>query len=314
MHESAASATTSRIGLKQTEGVVYHHLCAIVETSLRRSSKNNGEAIRIVDLGCGSGRLMALLHKRLTAEFPNLSIEILGFDVGESKVQPESFFRDCIVSLQAVDPAIDWEKRVAVISAAETWPFADSSVDFILSNQVLEHVNDHQQVFAEISRVLKPKGISAHIFPLKSCYQEGHVKIPFAHWVRPDETLVSYIKLCSLLGVGPWKRYRKTPSSVSLDLFARMNRDFIAFETNYIDEDDILNFCKRARLRPSYEFTEALYVNKIRSMLSKPHIYDLNPPTSIWSVLRFKFLKRAHCVTLSLSKDNAYVNYGFHTA
>ncbi|MCA3040385.1 MAG: hypothetical protein ING37_07265 [Rhodocyclaceae bacterium] len=93
-----------------------------------------------------------------------------------------------------------------------------------------------------------------------------------------------------------------------------MNRDFIAFETNYIDENDIAGFCKMARLRPSYEFTEALYTNKMRSVLSRPLVYELSPSTSIWSVIRFKFLKRAHCITLSLSKDNTYVNRGFHTA
>jgi ubiquinone/menaquinone biosynthesis C-methylase UbiE len=289
-------------------------MCAVVETKLRERPQPVAETIRIVDMGCGSGRLMGLLQMRLAKEFPSLHFEIYGFDVMESKVQPESFFHDCLDFLSSVDPKIDWLKRVSVISVAEQWPFADSSVDFVLSNQVLEHVNDHQRVFAEIARVLKPKGVSAHIFPLRSCYQELHVKLPFAHWVRPDNTLVSYIKFCSLLGMGTWKRYRKTQSSVSLDVFARMNRDFIAFDTNYIDEKDILALSKQARLLPSYEFTECLYVNKFRSIFARPLVYNLRPPLSIWAVLRFKLLKRVSGITLTLSKDNTYVNHGFHTA
>jgi len=38
------------------------------------------------------------------------------------------------------------------------FPLADSSVDFVLSSEVLEHVYDTENAFAEINRVLKVGG------------------------------------------------------------------------------------------------------------------------------------------------------------
>lgn len=294
--------------------VVYQHLCAVVETTLRQRSDSVSSAIRIVDMGCGSGRLISLLHSRLRQQFPKTAFEIFGFDVIESKVQRLAFLDECLENLNATDATVDWKNRISLISASDPWPFDDESVDFVLSNQVLEHVNDHRKVFFEISRVMKPTGLSAHIFPLKSCFMELHVKLPFAHWIRPDGLLTSYIKNCSRLGLGTWKRYCHLPASVSLDEFAQMNRDFLAFETNYIDEKEIAAICKESKLRPSYEFTEDLYFNKMRSIFSRPLVYRLQPSCSVMAILRFKLLKRVSGITLTLSKHNSYVNHGFHTA
>ncbi len=40
----------------------------------------------------------------------------------------------------------------------EHLPFADNSLDFVLSNEVIEHVEDDHQVLAEMIRVTKPGG------------------------------------------------------------------------------------------------------------------------------------------------------------
>ena len=46
-----------------------------------------------------------------------------------------------------------------VLAAAETLPFSDSSFDYVISSDVLEHVNDKTRALSECYRVLKPGGL-----------------------------------------------------------------------------------------------------------------------------------------------------------
>lgn len=50
------------------------------------------------------------------------------------------------------------EFLVDVICQATKLPFETASFDTVFSTQVLEHVDDHQLAFSEVSRVLKPGG------------------------------------------------------------------------------------------------------------------------------------------------------------
>ncbi|WP_020596176.1 class I SAM-dependent methyltransferase [Spirosoma panaciterrae] len=45
------------------------------------------------------------------------------------------------------------------ICSADDMPFEDASYDFVLSNQMLEHVRYPERVIAEMSRILKPGGL-----------------------------------------------------------------------------------------------------------------------------------------------------------
>ncbi len=46
-----------------------------------------------------------------------------------------------------------------------TIPYEDSSFDFVISSNVLEHVPNLEKMFSEIQRVLKPGGKAIHILP-----------------------------------------------------------------------------------------------------------------------------------------------------
>jgi SAM-dependent methyltransferase len=52
-----------------------------------------------------------------------------------------------------------------VLSDVYQLPFADHSVDFVLSGQMLEHCGQFWRVFTEISRILKPEGLAFIIAP-----------------------------------------------------------------------------------------------------------------------------------------------------
>lgn len=63
----------------------------------------------------------------------------------------------------------------AIINAAgEELPFADDSFDFILSHEVLEHVNDDRQALQEMVRTLRPKGRIVIFVPNRGYPFETH--------------------------------------------------------------------------------------------------------------------------------------------
>jgi SAM-dependent methyltransferase len=63
-------------------------------------------------------------------------------------------------------------------------PFDDCSFDFVISDQVFEHVMDYPTTLAEIQRVLRAGGVFLHIFPSRYKLIEPHVYIPLATVVR----------------------------------------------------------------------------------------------------------------------------------
>lgn len=58
-------------------------------------------------------------------------------------------------------------------------PFDAGDFDFIYSANVMEHVTDPDVALAEIARLLRPDGISIHLFPSRWCPIEPHLKVPF---------------------------------------------------------------------------------------------------------------------------------------
>lgn len=77
---------------------------------------------------------------------------------------PDKLFLDCGAGLRKVcyPNVINYEivsySSTDVLGVAEKLPFADNSLDGVISVAVLEHVKDPFQSAAEISRVLKPGG------------------------------------------------------------------------------------------------------------------------------------------------------------
>lgn len=97
---------------------------------LRRWARLDG---RLLDNGCGLGTYLTALAADSQQRF--------GLEVEWERAQ------------QARDTATG-----VVQAVGEMLPFADNSFDFILSNEVLEHVADDRQALAEMARVVRPGG------------------------------------------------------------------------------------------------------------------------------------------------------------
>lgn len=140
----------------------------------------------VLDYGCGVGHIVTALR--------NNGIDAKGCDI----------FYAGGDRLKLVPP----ELLGTIIKPMDNGviPFPDESFDFVVNNQVLEHVVDIDSVLAEIYRVLKPGGQVLSLFPDKSVWREGHCGIPFLHWFpKGSKTRVYYAAFLRALGMGHYK-------------------------------------------------------------------------------------------------------------
>jgi len=98
---------------------------------------------RLFDVGCGSGNLIVEISERL----PHL--ELIGMDISAEILD------------QAKLRADEKQKKIEFKEGSvEKLPFADKSVDFIVSTFSLHHWINPQKAFQEIYRVLKKEGVA----------------------------------------------------------------------------------------------------------------------------------------------------------
>lgn len=91
----------------------------------------------VLELGCGDGFQLELLRQRFR--------RVLAIDPSHRPADPRGF----------------------AFAFAEALPFADSSFDLVVSNCVLEHLEDRPRGMAETARVLRPGGYAAHVVPAR---------------------------------------------------------------------------------------------------------------------------------------------------
>jgi SAM-dependent methyltransferase len=132
--------------------ITHDHLLAVLYTESRELAP--GSTFRVLEVGCGDGKLLAFLAQAYPLLNPGITLELYGFDVVDPGVQTAGFLDRAVTWLTSAAPAVDWTTRVAAIHVGESWPYPDDFFDAVISNQVLEHVQDHAHVFAELYRTL----------------------------------------------------------------------------------------------------------------------------------------------------------------
>lgn len=123
--------------------------------------KGGRRSIRVLDFGCGTGRLAGDLSK-------------IGYD---------AYGCDIIAAPEGRDP--DHFRQIQ--RAPYRLPFDDNSFDVIISTSVLEHARNPEEYFPEIHRLLKVGGVSMHLLPGKWYLPyEPHILVPLANWFYPN--------------------------------------------------------------------------------------------------------------------------------
>lgn len=140
------------------------------------------ESSKILDLGCGTGKLVY--------EFRRRGFSCFGVDIVDSyketvKLDPG---HGLLPTGDVIFSRIDTNKAYHL-------PFDDNSFDFVLSSEVLEHVLDYESVFGEIQRILKPGCYSLHFFPPRYAPLEVHTNIPLGGIFKGHKYLLFWASL-----------------------------------------------------------------------------------------------------------------------
>jgi len=292
--------------IEPARSITHQHLLCVVGAELCRRPEASGRPLRLLDLGCGDGSLLAYLVRNLPHLAPEVQLEVYGFDVHDHGVQPEGFMADAVASLESQLPAIPWAERLSSISAESAWPYPDGFFDAIISNQVLEHVADHDFLFAETHRTLRQGGFAAHLFPLRHYLYEGHLLLPLVHRIRDFDLLRSYITWMSRLRFGKYKIHRRQ-EGVALADYAERHADYMHHFTNYLTHREALQLSKRHQLRASFRYTREFYSGRLRALLRlSPRIEYATRRSALIDRLALSFYKHISSVTLLLTKEQTY--------
>ena len=149
--------------------------------------------MRVVDLGCGTGRLTRMLHQQLAAR------ETIGVD--RSGRMLETAARD------PLPPGLRFER-----GAIEEWlgdPANEHAFDLVFSNAALHWVDDHDRLVAALARTVKPNGQLAFQVPANHDHPSQTVAADLAR-TEPFRT-----------ALGGWERYAPvlTPESYARRLY-----------------------------------------------------------------------------------------------
>lgn len=244
----------------RAKSLTHEHLLSIINTEAGRAPHGR---LRLLDVGCGRGDFLVYLIRNLPLLRPSLELECYGLDVSDSGMMPPGFLQEVLADLSSVNGTVDWSKRISVIRSVDPWPYPDDFFDVIVSNQVIEHVDDHERFFSELKRTLKEGGYSAHLFPLQQCIWEWHINLPFFHWVRDHDLRVKYIRLMVRLGIKkPVLVYPGEPVADYSGREADVMREF----TNYVSQREVYRLGKKAKLRTSFRYTQEYYYRKLCSV------------------------------------------------
>jgi len=156
---------------------------------------------RVLDLGCGLGEYVRAFARR--------GAEALGSDVAMDRLAEAG-------QRVAADASIDTSRVRGFFGAAgEFLPMRDASMDVIVLNEVIEHVQDDQATMREIARVLRPGGTCIlyapnRLYPFEThgIYLRGRYifgNIPLVNWL-PTFLRDRLVPHARAYRHGDWKR------------------------------------------------------------------------------------------------------------
>ncbi len=150
---------------------------------IKKTAPQNG---RFLDFGCGAGQVV---ERGLAAGLDYYGADPYADHYGNYHEQAKRDRKDVTAKISQIKDGI--------------LPFPANHFDAVSSNMVFEHVENAAQSLTEIHRVLKPGGLFLALFPTKETWWEGHAKVYFAHWLKPNSKLqYQYLKTVKYLGLG----------------------------------------------------------------------------------------------------------------
>jgi len=265
--------TESAQAIVPPSSLTHQHITAVVNTLLENAQHRG--TVRILDLGCGNAWLLHHMMVAFEVLRPAIRFDFFGLDVSDAGQQDTGYMNEAIRYLTEHYPDLPWRERLRLIPATNRWPYSDEYFDFITNNQVMEHVFDHDFVFREIRRCLRPGGVSVNLFPLREILWEGHAHMPIVHRIRDEKLRAQLMLLFAKTGFR--KRYHREMQRrgwTSLEEFARVFAHVLETDTNYISARKLLDTARRAHLHASFTYTKDFFIAKALSFMGcRPYRY-----------------------------------------
>lgn len=120
--------------------------------------------LRVLEVGGGLG-FFHVLARAAGADIVSLEPSASGFSVVRR-------FALSLLESTTMEPERFVDARI------EDWPAPDASFDLIVSNNVLEHVDDVARVMGDMCRLTAPGGVQVHHCPNYMFPYEPHYKVP----------------------------------------------------------------------------------------------------------------------------------------
>ena len=251
--------------------IAHVHIFLVLSTLLENKTiTTQNRPLRILDIGCGDGRLIDSLMRLSRSEIPNTPLEIYGFDIGEQGYQDGAQKNEAELYLEIHHPGIVWKDRIKIISGDARWGYDEGFFDMAVSNQVIEHVRDFELFMENFRYSVSSEGASIHLFPMYHCIQEAHCHVPFAHWISNFDYRVAWIALMSRLGIGRYQKHRVVLGHSTPEIHAQETAKYIQCWTTYRTFAQIAETCRNKSLAISYHFTKDFFLTKLRRIAGLP--------------------------------------------
>lgn len=231
------------------------------------STGKTASQIKVLDWGCGRGRFVLWLRE-------------LGFDAYGVDIDPEPINN----GLPLFEKKGHLNRPLSLISTEGRTVYEDGFFDFIMTDNVLEHVSDLKKVMAEIARLTSADGGGYHIFPAQRQFIEGHLFMPFVHWLHEGGLRKSVIRSFVKMGKEPhWQEVE----GCSLEEKTQVYYDYSTNHIFYRPFKEIRDQFKRLGFKVKFLSLQnpAVQKNKILGPLAR---ISITKPVVNWLVLTFK--------------------------
>jgi trans-aconitate 2-methyltransferase len=214
------------------------------------------DAMRVVDLGCGTGELTRELHRALGAR------ETVGVDASEAMLAKSAPF---------AGDGLRFER-----SSIEAWGPSDP-VDLVFSNAALHWVDDHRALLPRLAATLAPGGQLAVQIPSNDDHASHLVAAEVARESPFREALGGYVRVFPNLTLGEYAtlldRLGFREQDVRMQVYAHRlaSRDDVV---EWVKGTLLTDYAKRMEA-PMFERFVARYREVLREKLedARPYLY-----------------------------------------
>jgi SAM-dependent methyltransferase len=227
--------TTSKHDFLTQEEFERHSLYGAIAQSIelyRQLHGWNTGKINILDWGCGRGRDALWLLER--------GYNAFGVDVDLEPIQN---------GLPLYKKKGYGKERLQLIDLSAKTPFKDGYFHFTFSNQSFEHAANLKETAQELWRITTRGGVGYHVFPPKWGIREGHLYIPFVHWLPRNRARWGWIRFWVGLGVEPkWVELKGKTTRQKTDRYF----EYINANTYYRSPKDIRSIFECAGFKVNF--------------------------------------------------------------